>query len=752
MTIGESLLRVGVRDKVTGRARFGADQGEPGDLFLVCVRAIQAPARIEGVEMGRALSVPGVVRIFTAADIPGENRLGIIAVTKDQEFLAENIVRHRGQAVVLVAAETEAAARKAAQAVELRLTEIKGVFGPAEALESGTPLVHPDSDGGNLMARKVIHKGDALAALAHASVVHEAEYSTSFVEHAALEPEGGRAWIEDGRVIIESCTQNPHYDRADVARFLGLDPDRVRVIQAETGGGFGGKLDVSVQPYLGLAAWLLKRPVRMVYTREECFLGTGKRHPIRMKCATGADSEGRLLAVKMDILADTGAFASYGLAVASRAAVHATGPYHVPNVQVDCRMAYTNNPWAGAMRGFGVPQVALAHEGQMDAVADKLGMDRLDFRLRNALRPGLSTATGQVLKGSVGIVECLESIEPMYRQWLSEGIDRSGWRSGVGLGAMFYGVGNTGLPNPSTAQVEWGEDGKITLYTGAAEIGQGSDTVLRQIAAEQLKVDPERISLVRGDTDRTTDAGATSASRQTYISGAAVLDAASALQEMIFSGFEDLMEAPRWDVETADGRLWVKGSPSLSMTVEEVVQSLAQQGLTTRGEGRFDPATVGLDPETGQGSPYASYAFAAHVALVQVNEVSGEVEVKRVAAAHDVGRAINPKFVEGQICGGVMMGLGMALMEEFVPGTHENFDNYHIPTIRDTPEIDPVIIVEHPEETGPFGAKGVGEPALIPTIPTVASAVGMAVGRPMRHLPISLERVMDALTGARDED
>lgn len=752
MTIGESLLRVGVREKVTGRARFGADQGESGDLFLVCVRAKRAPARIAGMELGRALSVPGVVRIFTAADIPGENSLGIIAVTKDQEFFAEDVVRHRGQAVALVAAETEAAARKAAQAVELQLVEFQGVFEPAQALESGAPLVHPGSESGNLMIRKALLKGDAEAALAQASVVHEAEYSTSFIEHAALEPDGGRAWMEDDRIIIETCTQNPHYDQTDVARFLGLNPDRVRVIQAETGGGFGGKLDVSVHPYLGLAAWILKRPVRMVYTREECFLGTGKRHPIRMRCVTGADSEGRLLAAKMDILADTGAFASYALAVATRAAVHATGPYHVPNVQVDCRMAYTNNPWSGAMRGFGVPQVAFAHEGQMDGLADKLGMDRLDFRLRNALRPGLSTATGQVLRGSVGIVECLERIEPVYHEWLSAGVDRPGWRGGVGLGAMFYGVGNTGVPNPSTAQVEWERDGKITVFTGAAEIGQGSDTVLRQIVAEQLKVDPERIGLVRGDTDRTTDAGATSASRQTYISGAAALDAATGLQEMILAGFEELMEAPRWDVESADGRLWVKGSPSVSMTVEEVVENLAQQGITARADGRFDPPTVGLDPETGQGSPYATYAFAAQAALVEVNEVSGEVEVKRVAAAHDVGRAVNPNCVEGQICGGVMMGLGMALMEEFVPGTDENFDTYHIPTIRDLPEIDPVIIVEHPEATGPFGAKGVGEPALIPTIPTVASAVGRAVGRPMRRLPISLERVMDALTGAHDED
>ncbi len=752
MTIGTSPARVGSLEKALGRARFGADQGERGDLFLVCVRADRAPAVIDALELDRALAVPGVVRIFTAADIPGEKLLGIIAVSKDQEFFADKIIRHRGQTVALIAAETESAARKAAQAVEIRFTELKGVFDAEEALADDAPLVHPGRADGNLMSRRVIRKGDAEAALSSCAVIHEAEYTTSFIEHTALETEGGRAWIEDDRVIIKACTQNPHYDQADVARFLGLDPDRVRVIQAETGGGFGGKLDVSVQPYLGLAAWLLKRPVRMVYTREESFLGTGKRHPFRMKCITGADADGHLIALKMDLSADTGAFASYALAVATRAAVHGTGPYYIPHVDIDCRLAYTNNPWAGAMRGFGVPQAALAHEGQIDAIADKLGMDRLEIRVLNALRPGLSTATGHVLSGSVGIVECLERIRPVYEKWLAEVGTSSKTGRGVGLGAMIYGIGNTSVSNPSTAQVEWTPDGRIILFTGAADIGQGSDTVLRQILAQRLDVQPERISLVRADTDLTTNAGATSASRQTYISGGAILEAASVLEEMVFDRFAELMEVDQLDLKMADGRIWVTGSPASSMAVEEIVQSLADQNVRALGNGRFDPTTSALDPETGQGVPYATYAFAAQTAVVNVDRLSGEVRVERVAAAHDVGRAINPQCVEGQICGGIMMGLGMALMEEFVPGKHANLENYHIPTMMDMPDIDPVIIVECPEETGPFGAKGVGEPALIPTAPTIASAVGQAVGKPMRHLPISLERVMEALTGADNED
>ncbi|MEW6139441.1 MAG: xanthine dehydrogenase family protein molybdopterin-binding subunit [Thermodesulfobacteriota bacterium] len=745
MIIGESPARVGALERVLGSVRFGADQGEQGDLVLVCARAERAPARIDAIDVTRALSVPGVVRIFTAADIPGVNRLGIIASTKDQEFLAEEYIRHRGQAFALVAAETEKAARKAARLIDVAVTELEGVFDPREALAEGAPLVHPDKKSDNLMNRRVIKKGDVEEALARSAVVHEAEYTTSFIEHAALETEGGRAWIEDGRLIVKACTQNAHYDHAELAKFLALDPDRIRVIQAETGGAFGGKLDVSVQPYLGLAAWLLKRPVRMTYTREETFLGTGKRHPFWMRYVSGADRDGRLTAMKIDLVGDTGAFASYGMAVCTRAAVHATGPYFVPNVLVDCRLAYTNNPWTGAMRGFGVPQVAVAHEGQMNALADKLGMDPLQFRLINALRPRQATATGQVLTQSVGLVKCLEALRPTYEQWLSDSRSRPGICSGVGVGAMFYGIGNTGVKNPSSGQVEWRPDGTIILYTGAAEIGQGSDTALRQVTAARLKVDPSRITLVRADTDLTTDAGATSASRQTYISGRAAFNAAAALEGMILAEFEELLEADRADLEMSDGIVWVKGSPQMGRPVEEAVRRIVDRGGVAKAAGDFDPITVPLHAETGQGSPYGTYAFAAQLAMVEVTRWSGNVEVKRMAAAHDVGRAVHPKAVEGQICGGVMMGLGMALMEEFVPGLHENFENYHIPTIKDMPEIDPVIIVEEPEETGPFGAKGVGEPALIPSAPAIAGAVSRALGRSMRHMPMSLERVMEAM-------
>ncbi|KMY68081.1 hypothetical protein AAU61_09765 [Desulfocarbo indianensis] len=750
MMLGASAIRVGAQDRATGKTRFGFDQGREGDLFLVCVRAAKGPARIKSMDYAPALAVPGVVRVFTAGDIPGQNRLGIIPVSKDQEFLAQGLVRHYGQAVALVAAESREAALAGARAVRVELEDLPGVFDPAEALAAGAPLVHADRAEGNLLKENRIIKGDAEAALARSAVLVEAEYAIGRVEHAALEMEGGRAYYQDGRVIVKACTQNPHYDQGDLALFLGVEPDRVRVVQAETGGGFGGKLDVSVQPYLALAAWHLKRPVRMAYTREETFLATAKRHPFRMRYVSGADEEGRLTAVKAELLSDTGAFASYGLAVCMRAAVHATGPYLVPNVAVNCRMAYTNNTWNGAMRGFGVPQVALAHEGQMDALAAALGMDPLELRLKNALRADQATATGQVLKSGVGLTQCLERLRPIYEAW-RHGLSHGGWhRQGVGLGCMYYGIGNTGVSNPSTAQMEWLPDGRVVLYTGVAELGQGSDTVLRQLAAQRLGLEPEEIDLCRGDTDRTTNAGASSASRQTYISGNAVLNAADNLEELLLTGARELLGARHLDLDLRGRLILEKGGQGRTLEVKEVARFLASEGREIKAGGRFDPNFTALDPATGQGRPYAAYAFAAQCALVEVDTASGLVKVKEVAAAHDVGRAINRRAVMGQICGGVMMGVGMALMEEYQQGSTDNLQNYHIPTAADAPRVTP-LIVEEPEETGPYGAKGVGEPALIPTAPAVAGAVSQALGRPMRRLPLNLERVMEAITTAEDQ-
>ncbi|MBI5582793.1 MAG: xanthine dehydrogenase family protein [Deltaproteobacteria bacterium] len=742
--IGNNPIRIGAREKVSGLTRFGVDQGRPGDLYLYLLRAYPAPSRIKRLEVEVAGRLPGVVRIFTAADIPGINQIGIIPSTKDQPVLSDGLIRTRGDAVALVAAENEAAGLRALEAIVLELEPLAGVFDPRQALDPGVPLVH---EKGNLLFRQRVVRGDAEAALAESPFRLRTVYSTSPIEHGPLEVEGGRAEWRDGKIVVAACTQNPHYDRSDLARLLGLPPEQIRVIQTETGGGFGKKLDLSVQSYLALAAYHLKRPVRMAFTREESFLGTAKRHALLIDYESGMDARGKLTAVKVDILGDSGAYASYGFAVCMRAAVHATGPYEVPQVLVDSRLVYTHNHWGGAMRGFGVPQVALAHEGQMDGLAEMIGLDPLELRLRNCLRNGSTTATGQVLQNSVGIGDCLRRLEKIYRAWQPRVRSDSRFLRGLGLGAMYYGIGNTGVSNPSTAQLEFSPSGTLTLYTGAAEIGQGSDTVLGQMAAHYFGLPLEQIRLVRGDTERTTSAGASSASRQTYISGNAVLEAARDLERILKEGAAELWKCRTEEVELKGPEM--QGPQGAKAPLAEIASRLASQGREVKGAGRFDPPVTVLDHQTGQGDPYASYAFAAQLASVEVDTVSGLVRVPRVAAAHDVGRAIHRRAVRGQIAGGIVMGVGFATMEEFIPGKTDNFREYHLPTMADAPRITPLII-ETSNPSGPYGAKGVGEPSLIPTAPAIANATSRALGVRMTHLPLSLERVMEALRQIRN--
>ena len=737
-------MRIGAREKVLGVTRFGVDQGRPGDLFLFLLRAFPAPARIKRLAVEAAQRLPDVVRILTAEDIPGINRIGIIPSTKDQPVLAEGVVRYPGEPVALIAAENAEAGLEALRAITLELEPLEGTFDPRRALDSGVPLVH---EKGNLLFRQRVVKGDAEEALAESPFRLRTVYATAPLEHGALEVEGGRAEWADGKIVIQACTQNPHYDQIDLARMLGMPLEKIRVIQTETGGGFGKKLDLSVQPYLALAVYHLRRPARMAYTREESFIGTAKRHALLIDYESGLNEQGKLTAIKVDILGDTGAYASYGMAVCMRTAVHAAGPYEVPHVLVDSRMVYTHKYWAGAMRGFGVPQMAFAHEGQMDGLADLIGLDPLELRRRNCLREGSATVTGQVLTAGVGIGDCLVRLEKIYQAWKQQAVSDARFRRGVGLGAMVYGIGNTGVSNPSSAQLSLSPEGFLTLYTGAAEIGQGSDTVLGQMAARSFGLSLDQVRLVRGDTGRTTSAGATSASRQTYISGNAVLDAARDLGIILREEAAKLFHCASAQIDSEGSEMVSPAGERIS--IFEIASRLAGQGREVRGWGHFDPPVTVLDHQTGQGNPYASYAFAAQLASVEVDNVSGLVRVPRVAAAHDVGRAINQRAVRGQIAGGVVMGVGFATMEEYIPGQTDNFREYHLPTMADAPRITPLIIESH-DPSGPYGAKGVGEPSLIPTAPAVANAASRALGVRMTHLPLSLERVMEALEKIRN--
>jgi CO/xanthine dehydrogenase Mo-binding subunit len=541
-------------------------------------------------------------------------------------------------------------------------------------------------------------------------------------------------------------------DREEVARILGIKDTQVHIIPSAVGGGFGGKLDVSVQPLIAVAAWRLRSPVRTVYTRPESMVSTTKRHPARMRARFACDPDGRLVAADFSGDFNTGAYASWGNTVANRVPIHASGPYFVPNVRALTRAVYTNAPIAGAFRGFGVPQSTIAHEALLDELADRAGIDRLELRHRNALRAGQATATGQVLKASAGLARCLDALRAPWQQAVSaaDAFNRRargagplrGARRGAGLACMWYGIGNTVIANPSTMRAGLRPEGRVMLYNGAVDIGQGSNTILVQVLADALGLPMGAIDYVMGDTDLTADAGKTSASRQAFVSGNAARIAGERLRERMIALAEARPDArlrlERGTLIAAD----VEGEKRVDLT--ELPRD--RSGDVLAAEGFFNPPTVPLDRD-GQGAPYATYAFAAQLAEAEVDLELGTTRLLKITAAHDVGRAINPTQVEGQIHGGIAQGIGLALMEEYHAGRTENLHDYLIPTFGDVPPIE-VLLIEDPEPLGPYGAKGVGEPALIATAPAIFSAIGHATGVRVRHAPATPDRLRAALLKA----
>ena len=727
--VGSSLPRVDGEAKVTGRDSFGADAVPADALWVRVVRSPHARARFAVGDLAplrRRLAA-----VLTAADVPF-NGYGIYADVKDQPVLADGLVRYRGEAVIaLVGGRDEVLAIKDVE-LPIAWTPEPPVFGIDAATAPGAALIQTDKPR-NLLLEGGVKRGDTAAAFDKCAAIAEGTVETAFVEHAYIEPEAGWARRVGDRVEIHASTQTPYMDRDEVASVMRLQPEQVRIVPTACGGGFGGKLDLSVQPLIALAAWKLGRPVALVYTRPESMAASTKRHPARVRAKFGCDAAGKLQACDVTATFDTGAYASWGPTVANRVPVHAMGPYAVPNVRTWGEAFFTNGPPAGAFRGFGVPQAAIAHEAMMDALADKLGLDRLEFRHRNALRVGDVTATGQTLEHSAGLAACLDALRPHWKRALA-GATRDGIkRRGVGIGCMWYGIGNTSMSNPSRIRIGLDRDGTLTLYNGAFDIGQGSNTIMTQIAADTLGLPVNRFRLVCGDTDLTADAGKTSASRQTFVSGMATQRAAEDLRRHILR----LANAGSGAALALDGaRLTVRDGAEVR-TID-----LATVG-PLMGEGVFDPPTTPLDKD-GQGVPYATYAFAAQMAEVEVDIELGTVKVLRIVAAHDVGKAINPILVEGQIEGGIAQGLGLALMEEYLPGRTDNLHDYLIPTMGDVPRIE-CILIEDREPLGPFGAKGVGEPGLVPTAPAILGAIENATGVRMHRVPVLPHRLREAI-------
>ena len=744
--VGARLARLDGQVKLDGRETYGADCAPSDALWLRAIRSSHARARFEFGDLAAFVSnEPGIFRVLTAADIPGENSFGIFPDLRDQPVFAEREVRYRGEAVAAVVGERAAIDAFEVRRLPIRWERLEPVTGIQGALAPGASVLHqarPD----NVLVRGLVERGDAAKALAGAVYVAEGRFETRFVEHAYIEPEAGYARRVGDRIEVFASTQSPYLDREEVARVLGIEPENVRIIPSACGGGFGGKLDVSVQPMIAVAAWLMAVPVRCVYTRPESMAATTKRHPAVISSRAACDAQGRLVAYASEADFDTGAYASWGPTVAGRVPVHGAGPYRVPNVLNRARAIFTNGPVGGAFRGFGVPQATMVHEALYDELAEKCGLDRLEFRAHNALRVGDETATGQVLRASAGLERCLDALRPHWIAMLADAEIRNaanaGERRGAGIACMWYGIGNTALPNPSRMRIVLTRQGRLILYNGAVDIGQGSTTVLTQIASESLGLPVGQFELVCGDTDMTFDAGKSSASRQTFVSGKAVENAALALRTAILRHTNAGLEAGF----VLSGDILTVSDGATRHDIELETLSVDDEGVAFEGVGDFDPPTGPLDAK-GQGVPYATYGFAAQIVALDVDMALGTVRLDRFVAAHDVGRAINPTLIEGQIHGGIAQGIGLALMEEYVPGVSENLHDYLIPTFGDVPRIE-VILIEDKEPLGPYGAKGVGEPALVPTAPAILSAIRHATGVSIRQVPALPHRIRAALSAA----
>ncbi|MBI2880106.1 MAG: xanthine dehydrogenase family protein molybdopterin-binding subunit [Candidatus Tectomicrobia bacterium] len=757
--VGKRLTGREFLPRVRGSALYAADMVREGLLHAAVVRSPIPHGEILAIDDSAARAVPGVRAVFTAKDVPGTNRYGLIK--KDQHLFSDGRVRFVGDAMAMVVAESAEAAEEGRRAVRVDYRALPAVFDPDEALRPDAPQVH---EGGNVACVSRIERGDAQAALRRADVVVENTYSTSMIEHAFLEPHAALGEIdEEGRVAVHVGTQDAHANLRDVAALLGLPEERCRIVQAATGGAFGGKIDLTAHGFVALAAHRLRRPVKLVMSREEVFLASNKRHPMRIHAKTGATRDGKLAAVWFEAVADAGAYTSATPGVTSRCAIHAAGPYEIENVHVAVTGVYTNHPICGAMRGFGVGQATVVHESQMDLLARELGMDPIELRLRNALRRGSTTGTGQVLGGSVAIGETLRQIRKVRERRIQEGppaspregpgAEGAGGRGparrtlyGMGVASMWHGVGVTGLPNPSSARLEVDEAGELTLFTGAADMGQGATTVLGQVAAEEMGLPFEAVRVVQGDTGRTPEAGISAATRQTFMSGNAIRLAAEAIKRELVPALADVLEARAEDIRVEDGFVAVRGTRGRGLPFAEAARRavVARGGVGFRGEATFEPETTPLDPQTGRGKPYMTYSFGSQLVEVAVDADTGEVKVLRVAAAHEVGRAINPLLIEGQLNGGVAMGMGYGLLERFDPYKTRNFQDYHLPRTTDAPEVE-CLLVEEPDPFGPFGAKGVGEPPLHPTAPAILNAIHDATGIRIRSLPVRREEILKAL-------
>jgi aldehyde oxidoreductase len=750
--VGAPVEKKDALDKALGALKYGDDMTPEGVLHGKVLWSAHPHAEILSIDIAEAKGMPGVKAILTAKDVPGDNVYG--PMVRDAQVMAMEKVRFIGEPVVVVFAESEEEAEAAIDACTVEYRPLPGVFDPRRALEPDAPQIHPE---GNVHHKAQIRKGDVERGFATADVVIESTYSTPFIEHAYLEPEAGLAEpTRDGGVRVKMNTQYPFGDQRQIADALGIEAERVHVVQIPGGGAFGAKNDITLQIMLAMGALSTGRPVKMVLTRDESLRVHVKKHAMTMRYKTGATKDGKLVAMQAELLIDTGAYGSWGIEVTEQATVFSTGPYEIPNVRTDSTAVYTNNVSCGAMRGFGINQVTFAMEAQLDKLATKLGMDPVDLRRINAMRPGSTTSTGQVLGPSVGLVATLDKVQEDLANLPP--VEANGRKIGIGVASCFKNVGlGLGAEDVGRAIADLLPDGKVLIKVAACEIGQGAMTVAAQMAAQILNLRYDMVEVHHGDTVGPLDSGPTCASRSTLVSGNAVVRASQRLEDLLSGYVSEEYEVPYDRLQFADG-VFVDGRTGDQLiTLAELAVEAREAGQTFSGQGEYvvpktyTTADAMKEPKPADYINYVSLGFGTQAARVAVDEKTGHVEVLDVIACHDVGKAINPQSVRIQIEGSVMMGLGYALSEEFKMEDGWNVTNTlgkcGVPRAKETPNI-VSSYVEVADPNGPFGAKGLGEIASLPTAPAIINAIHGATGARVDDLPATKSRILEALKEA----
>ena len=756
-TVGKPLRRVDALGKAVGATVYAGDFSMPHMLHAKVFRSTQPSARVRRLDVSKARVLDGVACVLTAADLPdaklvtdmpgqtGQKR----RAGSDAPVLATDRVRFVGEPIALVAAETLAIAQRALELIEIDYEPLPGVFDPLASLQPGAPVVYePD----NVVSRWKIRKGDVEAGFAVADEIVENTFRVPFIDHAYIEPEAGVAWVDERGVInIRVCTQVVEHFRS-IARAVGVSQNKVHVQGTMLGGGFGGKEDITVEIFLALLAQRTRRPVRLEYTREESIQAHSKRHPFIITHRTGVKRNGRITAAEIKMVSDAGAYPYLSHYVLLYATVASPGPYRVDNLKVDSVSAATNNPFTSAFRGFGAAQAAVAYEQQMDEIAKTLGLDPLDVRRVNYLETGDRTSTGQEITSAVWLEEtATRALAALGDKTPDHGLVKVG----RGFASYLQSYGRiTWFHDTSRAWVGVELDGSVVIRCGVPDLGAGQVNSLCQITAEVLGVPLEDTTIYSTDSALTPLAGTSTATRQLYMSGNAAFQAASTVREVLLDRASKHFEEQPEDLDLAEGKVFVRRDPENSLPLADLAAMCAAEGLPLSNLALFRaPFSATLDPENLQGPIFPDFTFGAHAVEVAVDTETGEITLLKSAACHDVGRAINPTAVEGQIQGGSAQGLGYALMEEVVvkEGIIQtpSLAEYLIPTSRDIPTTE-AIILESGSGVGPFGAKGIGEPALTPAAPAVANAVADAIGVRIPGLPLTPEKVLAALDQVRE--